>query len=100
MPCYSGPPTYEEEYENWEERLRHDSPVAEAFCELCRHLERKGIPLTPLSNIWWRAHKKRDAAKSREEKKERMEDQAKERARSKLSAKERRLLGVRDAGKS
>jgi hypothetical protein len=44
MPCFAEPAP-QEMWTVYEERLRHDSPTAaaEAFCELCRDLERRGI---------------------------------------------------------
>ena len=52
MACYTEP-TEEEIYKLYERRLRHDSPTANAFCELCQKLEQDGLYLTPKAEVWW-----------------------------------------------
>ena len=63
MPCYVKP-TYDEQLVSWEVKLRHNSPTAEAFCELCKILEASNYKLPPKADKWWKEHKERDANKA------------------------------------
>jgi hypothetical protein len=42
---------------------RHNSPVAEMLCGLCRQLEKRDMMelLGPKTRKWWAEHKRRDA---------------------------------------
>ena len=95
MPCDGGGWSGNQEAEYWEERLRHDSPTAEAFCELCQVLEESGIALTPSAARWWKKHKDRDRKRVEKEVAAQKERKKIKDALEKLTPYERKLLGVK-----
>lgn len=82
------------------EEWTHNSPVAEAFCELCTFLESTGnLPCEssiPKAYKWWLEHKERDRKKIEEEKKRQEIESDRRTALSKLTWHEKKLLGIKE----
>jgi len=91
MPCYTEP-TPSEVYDGWERRLRHDSPTADAFCELCQSVESSGGHLPPKAAKWWAEHKERDRKRVEAEIAKKKANEDRESALAKLTPYERSLL--------
>ena len=69
MPCNDGGPPANLDL-IYEERLRHNSPTADALCELCQYLEATGTNFSdasPKAFAWWKEHKERDRKRMFEE---------------------------------
>lgn len=95
MPCYTPPPSPEEEYAFWEEKLRHNSPTANALCELCKLAIKSNLRLSPKAAKWWDEHSKIDAYKLALVEKKARELEAWIKLLQKLNPRERRLLGIK-----
>lgn len=94
MPCYTPPMTPDEEREYWEKQLRHNSPVAEMLCTMCKLSEEHGWSVPSSVVPWWAEHKARDAKKAREASKAKGARLDRERALAKLTPAERKALGL------
>lgn len=94
MPCYTPPPTYEEELASWTERLSHDSPTAEILCEVMQLADDRGetarMPIKAV--LWWAEHKRRDTERLQKERDALKTEEDKKAALEKLSPYERKLL--------
>jgi len=92
MPCrcdgYAAPENTE-----W----RHNSDVAEAFCELCSWMVDNGYGsyMTPKASKWWNEHKEIDREKREIEIERAKFIDDKKNALSKLTDYERKLLGIK-----
>lgn len=98
MPCYTPPPTAEEEYVHWEARLRHNSPTADALCAVMKWLDDAGIDQGMVPTVavkWWREHKERDRLKAEAEAKVAREKAERKAALEKLTPAERKALGLK-----
>lgn len=93
MPCHTEP-TAEEEYNAWENRLRHNSPTATALCELCAACEEAKFALPPLAQGWWEEHKQRDRRRVEREIRASQDSVMRQQALEKLTPYEKRLLGI------
>lgn len=96
MPCYGPEPTAEEIARDWEERLRHNSPTADAFCQLCQYLDDAGIGFdkaSPKAAAWWQEHRGRDRKRAAEELAEKKTQEDRKALLDRLTSYERRLLG-------
>lgn len=91
MPCTS--PDYTPD-ELAAERKARD--IAERLaCEFCRQLETLKLPVPRYACDWWGKHKSWDERRRREEQKERVDEEFRKKALSKLSSEERKALGFK-----
>jgi hypothetical protein len=95
MPCHVEP-TAEEERQSWERHFRHNSPTAEAFCELLRLIEAKypSLKIPQKAPAWWKEHKARDADKDKRDASDEKAARTRAAALKKLTPAERKALGV------
>ena len=97
MPCNDGGVSYgSEDYkEYWYREFEHNSPLAEAFCEVMQQLHIESIYVqNQYARRWWIAHKERDKKKLEAELSEKKRKVDKQKALEKLSPYERHLLGI------
>lgn len=92
MPCYDDRNTQAD----WEPILRHNSPTAEAFCALCKHLEKhhcsKMIEDIPAAWEWWEEHKVRDHMLALREEESKKRAEAIQKAHESLTEHQKSLL--------
>lgn len=94
MPCSDGGPSY---YDDTETKKRLDK-VTRLLCGLCRRLTDRSrkFHITDDAELakWWDNHQEQDRVRFVRKRKERKEKEAKLKALTKLTPRERQLLGL------
>ena len=111
MPCQDDYPSHTVEYRDKPETKKRLDLVTRLLCALCKKLENTGYPnyIAAVEKgelaTWWKTHKKIDAArearevkqkaaKAKKEQEERRKKETRKNALAKLTADERRALGI------
>lgn len=95
MPCYDLRDSPEYAREEARNTTNHDSVMAQLLCEAMKlYTGQKENPSVKLKQ-WWEEHKERDARREEMRRRKLTQQLEKKKALSKLTMREKRLLGVR-----